>query len=455
MTIERASEGRGLDRRQFLAAAGAIGAAGSGLGARPASRRGPPAKNLILMVCDGAGLGAMTLASQYLEVRGEGAGEWMSLWKSPRARTGLADTTAADSVVTDSAASATCWGTGEMVGIGAVNVTPEGRAPEPLFVRAKRAGKATGLVTTTRVTDATPACMVANVPKREMEREIAGQIVERGVDVVLGGGGRYFGDADLSGVGLVRTREGLRSAPAGGRVFGLFAESHLPWMLDRGPGDPTLEEMTRAALAMLPSRGDGFVLQVEGGLADKGAHSNDAGAMMFDLLEFDRTVGVVREFVEGRDDTLLIVTADHDCAGPGVSVYGAEGGRRLERLSVVRHTFDWIGRRAVEIADEEARRAALPGLVREATGVTLLAEEAEMLVRAARSERVDPYTPANGPWPVLGSLLANHLGVAFLSPNHTSAPVSVTGVGPGAEGIASRGHHIDVHRVMARAIGLI
>src|SRR5207302_861017 len=96
-----------------------------------------------------------------------------------------------------SAAGGSAWSCGLHINNGNINVTPTGQQRIPLFVQAGQSGKATALVTTTRVTHATPASFIANVPNRDMEKAIAQQTLERSVDVVLGGGAHYFPDALL------------------------------------------------------------------------------------------------------------------------------------------------------------------------------------------------------------------------------------------------------------------
>src|SRR5690606_13249345 len=143
-------------------------------------------------------------------------------------------------------------------------------------------------VTTTRITHATPAAFIANVPDRGREDDVARQMLERGVDVALGGGARHFAPERLAaqrGLRVVRTRDellGLDAAP--GPVLGLFARSHMPYTLDRSESEPTLAEMARAALERLERHGGGFIVQIEGGRVDQAAHNNDAGAMVADQL---------------------------------------------------------------------------------------------------------------------------------------------------------------------------
>lgn len=457
-----------VGRRRFMLGAGALaGAAALGRSPTTAPARAPrtlrnargAARNAIFMVADGMSAGTLTLADTLCRARHGRPSHWVSLWNQPGVRRASAATYSADSYVTDSAAGASAWSIGERVNNGALNITPDGRSPAPILVRAKAAGKATGLVTTTRVTHATPAAFAANVPRRGLEREIAAQILERGVDVVLGGGRVHFPDdllAQHPDRRVVRTRGELLAHPndADAPLLGLFAREHMSYSLDRTDAEPTLAEMTRAALAALDRHADGFVLQIEGGRVDQGAHENDAAAMLNDQLAFDEAIAAVLDFVSRRDDTLVILTSDHGTANPGLTFYGRDAAERFDRLAGVTRSFEWISAESRKAGTAEARVEAIPALVTAATGVELSPDDVAILRRAALGERVDPFLPANGRNPLLGSLLANHLGVSFVSPNHTSDFVEVTALGPGAETLPGAIENIDLHALLVRALDL-
>jgi alkaline phosphatase len=444
-----------MDRRRFLGIGGAVvggvaisDTAHGALPASPRRRSKPLARNVIFMVSDGMSFGTLTLADMLIQQREQRSSSWVSLWDRPGVRRASMKTFSANALVTDSAAAGSAWGGGVHVNNGVINHTPDGQDLTPILVQARHNGKATGLVTTTRVTHATPATFIANVPKRSQENEIARQILDRGVDVTLGGGARHFPKALLEkypDVRVVRNRDELdRAGQDGSRLLGIFADSHMHHELDRDPAkEPSLAEMTAAALARLSACSDGFVMQIEGGRVDHGAHANDVGALLYDQVAFDEAVALAAAFVAERDDTLLIVTTDHGNANPGLTFYGQEGIEKFKRIGGISRSFEWILREAGKAGAE--REGALPGIIERATGVTLDTDELEILHRAYGRERVDPFKPANAPGLVLGSLLANHLGVAFLSPNHTSDFVELTAIGPGADQLPPMIDNVDVH----------
>lgn len=482
-----------LSRRTFLGASIA-GAAlpltftlpGAGADASPATKPARVAKNLVFMVSDGMSYGTLSLADLALQLRDGRRAHWVKLLERPGVRRSLVDTRSADGYVTDSAAAATAWGVGELVDNGRIGLTPSGAMPTPILLHARQCGKATGLVTTTRVTHATPAGFSCNVrTNRDDEGRIAAQMIERGYDLLLGGGRRFFPEkllASRQGLRVISSRAefDLMGEPGFGAAptVGLFAPSHMSFEVDRvngATGEPSLAAMASGALRTLEhlGAGNGFVLQVEGGRVDHGGHYNDGAGLVFDQIAFDDAVRGVLEWAEGRDDTLVILTADHATANPGLTEYGPRGVKSFSRLLGARHSFEWIERRLagkfelanpepVEFGDEplkpgprvEVDGELLHSLVREATGVSLGKSEVEMLVRWKRGEPASGFALAGSRYGPLGAVLANHTSVAFLSPNHTSDPVELTAFGPGAELTPARMAIHEVHELMVRALDL-
>jgi len=460
-----------VSRRSFLAltAAGAASAAAP-CTARPPMRREAarpidrPARNVIFMVSDGMSTGTLTLADMASRSRLNRPSNWVSLWRREGVHRASAFTASADSAVTDSAAGGCAWGCGRHVNNEVLNILPDGTEMPPILLQAKPQGRATGVVTTARITHATPASFYANCPSRDREKQIAAQLVERPIDLALGGGARYFAPSALEPSGpftVVRTRDGMlgvRDLPEGKRLLGLFADEHIPFELDRSPSVPTLAEMSSSAMRLLDSRPNGFVLQIEGGRIDHAAHHNDAPSLIAEQLAFDEAIGSVLEFLKGRDDTLLVLTTDHGNANPGLTFYGPGGAKRFARLANAKHSFEWIFEKlakTVGLKDQpDKAAAALRDLVGQATGVSLDPAETAMLAGVLGGKRVSPFAESNKPETVLGAILADTLGVAFLSPNHTSDMVEVTALGPGSESLHEIIDNVELWNLMVGALAL-
>lgn len=473
-----------LNRRDFLR----TGLAGSllltgGLRSSAASRQSAApgrARNVIFVVSDGMSVGTLTLAERYrrrFEARGT---HWLELYRMPAAHLALVDTVSANSLVTDSAAAASAWGCGWKVNSGAINFTPDGQPRTPILSLARATGRATGLVTTARITHATPAGFAAQASSRTEEGAIAEQYLQRGIEVLLGGGSEHFaperradrrdlyGAYAAAGYHVVRDRAALLDLPAAGRVLGVFSEDHLPYTLDvRAEAAlaarlPTLAEMTRAALARLDARPAGYVLQVEGARIDHAAHANDVGALLHDQLACDDALGEVMRFAAGRDDTLVIVTTDHGNANPGLNGAGgsldSRGGsygdtqRCFERLADVQRTNAW----ALRDLNAESGAAEIRDRVQRACGLAILDDEVELLQRALRKHPAprEGYRVRNPAGITLGQIMANYTSIGWTGTQHTSDLVEVAAVGPGSEAVGGVMQNNELFGVMTRALGI-
>jgi alkaline phosphatase len=292
----------------------------------------PEVRNIILMIADGVGAGAWTAA--------EYANDNLAVKRMPVV--GLIDTRSAVHKVTDSAAGASVYATGQRVVNRTISVGPASACPlpaagssgtwpegcEPLatwFEAARDKGRATGIVTTTFVTDATPAAFVGHSPSRYWREELAVQVAGFGLDVLLGGGARDFDAAtradgrDLLGEMCERVRclnspEELDNyRPDDRAVAGLFASGDM----DESEVRPVaLPSMVAAALRKLAQNPEGFVAMFETEATDNATHANaPLERVTNDLLEFDRAVAVALDFASRTPGTLVVVTADHETGG--------------------------------------------------------------------------------------------------------------------------------------------
>jgi alkaline phosphatase len=295
--------------------------------------------NIIFMVPDGLALSNITAARIYAYGTG---GKRLNL--ETLKQIGYQSTHSANSMVTDSAAAASAWACGEKFNNGEISLHGQtGISPKTILEMARELGKKTGLVATSSITHATPAAFGAHVKDRHCENEIARQYITRtGVDLILGGGKGFFQSshigADPCGTygdfialakkrdyTIVDSREEIFGACKNAKkILGLFRTKSLTPAYrkikeKKSKGEPGLSEMTRAALRFLESHPEGFFLLVEGSQVDWANHANNLEYQIKEVLEFDRAVKTVLDWVKREEirekNTLIIIVSDHDSGG--------------------------------------------------------------------------------------------------------------------------------------------
>lgn len=234
--------------------------------------------------------------------------------------------------VTDSAAAGTAFSTGHKTYNGAISVDENKQPLETVLERAKEKGKATGLVSTAELTDATPAVFASHIDSRDKKDDIAKQFYQdtingqHKVDVLLGGGAKYFGKDNgnldnkfaKDGYDVVSNKQELANSQKN-QVLGLFADENMPLAIDAPAKNPSLADMQQSALNKLSQDQDGFFLMVEGASIDKAAHSNDITGVMSEMEGFEKAFDQAINYAENRDDTLVIATADHSTGGLSIA----------------------------------------------------------------------------------------------------------------------------------------
>ncbi len=344
----------------------AIGGCSEDSGQSLASASTPPvaapipqkAKNVILFIGDGMGISTITAARIYAGQKQGQTGEEYILPFEAFDNVALVKTYNTNAQVPDSAGTATAIHSGKKTRIGVLGIGPDAvrgdcesalANPLPLMgEEVTKRGLALGIVSTARITHATPASVYARSADRNWEddagmaedqrgkgcKDIATQLIEADWDVALGGGlAPFFGqgvddagrrldrEANLplqwsrrTGGTFVRSAEALDEAPMDKPVLGLFSRSHLAYMAERskgkGGGEPTLSDMTAQAIARLRRDPDGFYLMVESGRIDHGHHAGKAGYALEEAVEFSRAIQYAIDNTDPAE-TLIMVTADH------------------------------------------------------------------------------------------------------------------------------------------------
>jgi alkaline phosphatase len=274
---------------------------------------GKKVKNIILFIGDGMGTAqvyaGMTVSTTPL-----------SLESFPY--TGFSKTYSSDNYITDSGAGGTAIACGIKTKNGMIGVSPDSANVPSIVEIAHKNGLATGVLSTSSVTHATPASFVAHNSGRGNYEDIAKDFLNGTVDVFIGGGEDHFrkraDGADLAvslknqGYDVVYDLNSLKSSGSP-KIAGLLAKEHMPKAGDGRSG--MLSEMTRKAIETLSKDKDGFFMMVEGSMIDWGAHAKDLDYTVAEVIDLDKAVAVAREFADKNGETLIVVTADHETGG--------------------------------------------------------------------------------------------------------------------------------------------
>lgn len=413
-------------------------------------------RNVILMIPDGFGPASVTLARQ---AKG-----------SPLALdgfiTGSVGTASTDSGVTDSAAGATAYASGIKTYNGAIGVDTLRQPVGTVLEGAKARGMRTGLVTTTRLTHATPAAFAAHVPSRNMEVEIAAHMMARNVDVLFGGGVEFFipqpagrrtddrnllTEAEAAGYTVVETLRGMRAVTTT-PVLGVFSVSHLDYEVDRDPAaQPSLAEMTRKALELLADDAAGFFVMIEGGRIDHAGHANDPVGHLHDILAYDEAVQVTLDFARADGRTLVVSAADHETGGMSLGrdgVYAFDAGLLLQSTA----SAERLAALAEMLAEEREETLSLDLLEEVAVARTPL--EAFTEEESVRLQAVLDNPGAWEPGQTLGRIISERALIGWTTGGHTGVDVTLHAYGPGSERLQGHLSNSEVGRIIADLLGV-
>jgi alkaline phosphatase len=499
----------------------------------------PEIKNVIMIIGDGMGPQQVGLLLSYARQAPHGIlkNRKTALDRMlENGRIGISLTYPDGALVTDSAASATQLAAGKFARAEMVGLDADGKPVENVIEKARRRGKATGLVSDTRITHATPAAFAAHETHRSHETGIPEGLLAANADVMLSGGLDYWlpkaaavqdsaihrkmeasvehafriGSARKDGKNLLDAarKQGYRLVfntrqlrQASGKTLGLFAGSGMSDgiaesrnRLDADHAEPTLSEMSEQALKILEQDPDGFFLMIEAGQIDWAAHRNDTGLLLHEMLRFDAMLHKVLDWMGKREDTLLIVTADHETGGFGFSYssknipppqtlanghlfkpnFNFGDPAILDKLYAQKLSYHAIFAEFDALPPDERTPAALAERINRHTEFRISSEEAEKLLATetntdyrpdhpSLNEKTIPKLAAKSAFFVYTkdnreNLLAELVGarqqVVWASGTHTGTPVFVfaKGTGQAVEPFANILHHTDVGRLMIEAL---
>ncbi|WP_411034178.1 alkaline phosphatase [Shinella sp. BYT-45] len=456
----------------------------------------PKAKNIIFLIADGLSVahrtGARIMSKGMTEGKANGRLAMDDI--PPVAFIGTSST---HSIATDSANTMSAYMTGHKSRVNALGVYAD-RTPDSFddpkvetIAEALRrtTQKSIGIVTTSELQDATPAALVAHTRKRADKAEIVGMMFDVKPDVVLGGGSAYFLGKDVPGskrkddkdyiaefknagyaLAIDRTELAAAAGSNQDKLLGLFHTGNLDVTLDREflkkgtvdkfPNQPGLVEMTRAALDKLSKNPEGFFLMVEAASVDKMSHPLDWDRALLETIEFDKAVGVAREFAEQNPDTLIVITGDHT---HGVAIIGTvDDDKPGEEMRAKVGTYDDAGFPNYEDKDGDG----YPDRVDVSRRLFLAANNGPDHYETFRPKLDGPFVPAvqnEAKEYVANEAYKDVPGAVFVQGNipkdgdtgvHAVDDVVLQAAGPGAEGFRGYMEQSDVYRVLADALAL-
>lgn len=467
-------------------------------------------KNIILMIGDGMGPQQLALAIQYRKQILPDAPPLAFEQIMKSGETGLALTYPHQGIVVDSACSGSQLASGQFSRSEMIGLDIHGNPVETILEKAKKLNKSTGLISDTVINHATPAAFAAHVANRKMMNEIASQMMHTGVvDIMLSGGLSYFlpqtindpdstaaiqyrkqipqhiklksqrkDDQDLlktaqqKGYQVVFDHHQLNTSQAT-KILGLFDNYALPdgieYHLSKNKPDwpyPSLKEMSIKAIDRLSQNPNGFFLMIEAGQIDWAGHQNDAGALLHELLKFNQAIQAVYNWAKQRDDTLLMVTADHETGAFGFSYsnYQVPEARALSGLAFKEQLFKpkfnfapprlftklanqkisvyRFAKQFNKLPDTQKTPATLVKMTTELLEYTLSAEQAHHILELDQQYRYHQKNNELNQYQHYYPYLNNHLGALIMKAishqqfavwgtgTHTHTPVPVITYGP-------------------------
>ncbi|MDY8021380.1 alkaline phosphatase [Paenibacillus polymyxa] len=420
-------------------------------------------KNVIILIPDGMANDATALARWY-----KGSSLTLDSMAS-----GMVRTHSADAPIADSAPAGTAFATGHKSHTGYVGVLPDeatmpgqqpiaaGDAKKPvasILEASKLAGKSTGIIATSEIMHATPADFTAHYPDRKNYDVLSMQQAYNGIDVVLGGGGKFLEAAgrkdgqDLvaqikdQGYDFVTTPEGLKNSTSS-KLWGSFSPEALAYNLDRDASkEPSLAEMTSKAIDVLSKNDKGFFLMVEGSKVDWAAHANDPTGIISDVLSFDDAVKVAVDYAKQNPNTVVVAVTDH--GNGGLTIGSSDTTSNYDKTPLASF-IDPL--KKVKLTGEgleaklNADRSNIKEVLSTYFGITDLTDEEVKTIKDAKEGSMN-YA--------VGPIISKRANIGWTTGGHTGGDVVLYTYAPNGDRPTGVIDNTDVNKYMTRVLGL-
>ncbi|MDY0175697.1 MAG: alkaline phosphatase [Lentisphaeria bacterium] len=432
------------------------------------------AKYVFLFIGDGMSIPQRMMTDEYLQ-RTEKRGLLINQLECQ----GLTRTSAANAFITDSAASGTAIACGEKTNNGRIGMDASGKNKLVSSAEVARDnGRKVGIVTSVTINHATPAAFYGHNVSRGNYYQLGLDLIASGFDY-FGGGGiaqankeddpLYKGDiyelAKEAGYTVSRNREGFQKINKdSGKVLSFGAADALPYAIDMSEDDLCLADFTRQAIEVIDNP-EGFFLMVEGGKIDWGCHANDAATTLKEVIDFDNAVKVAYDFYEKNpEDTLIVVTGDHETGGLTLGFAGTGYRTQIETLGAQKYSGGVMANKIKEQKAESLEE--LKPLINEMTGM-VFAVDGEYKKGGLNLSKVDEqklqdifdknqkdgkFTGHSALSKALVLMLNNKSTVAWTTGAHTALPVSTSAQGVNAQLFSNMLDNTDISKGIKQVV---
>lgn len=422
-----------------------------------AGENAKPVKNVFLFIGDGLSIPQRMMTDEFLQ-----RSEKRSLLINQFDKQAITSTSAANSFITDSAASGTAIACGEKTNNGRIGVDASGkRRLESVAEVARDQGRKVAIITSVTLNHATPAAFYGHNPSRGNYYQLGLDLIEANFDYYGGGGisqhnhqddSKYKGDiyklAEEAGYTVRKDNAGIRELdPELGKAIAVAKPGALTYALDKTEDDLRLADFVKQGIAFVDND-KGFFMMVEGGAIDWLCHANDAAASLYEVIEFDDAVRVAYEFyLKNPEDTLIVVTGDHETGGLTLGFAGTGYKSYIELLAAQKsssaklsglikkykaddETNVWEDYKAL-ITEQSGLVFNAEGAERQKGGLFLTEIEEKELEKAFHNQFPDGKLnkKSNALTNAVIKTLNNKSSVAWTSGAHTALPVSTTAIG--------------------------
>lgn len=432
----------------------------------------PVPKYIFMFIGDGMGLAQRQVTELMLNtsgVYGPAKDQKHRLVMNSLEVSGINTTYDSTSVVPDSASTATSLSSGYKTLSGVIGMREDKKTVTPYITEAlKKKGYAIGVISTVKIVHATPAAYYAHIDSHNKYDEIADQMINSGFDLFVGGGGNKHFDGSIrkdkrdlyqeaanKGFTVVKTGKDFLATKPGQKVLAnlpgdLFDEA-LPYAIHRQADDLSLTQIVAKSIEILSSNKKGFFMAIEEGKVDWACHANDTGAVIGNMLDFDKAIAVALEFKKKNPNTLIVVTGDHECGGLGLSM-GNDYRVNPELFFDQKISFEIADAKVAAILKLNDSSEKIFGVAEEFGLTNLTNTEKAQIQKAVADQKAKlskgelnhlygGYQPITMTFRRLLNIRANLFWTSYA---HTGIPVMTTASGAGAEKFAGYMDNTDV-----------